>query len=370
MTQVEPRCDAVVLLAASRGLGGGIETMLDATVEAVAEAGFSPLVVALSDEDHPIATLSRKLHLLGKAAIASRRNRSQGLQIVVAHPSLIVVGLLATALGRSRRVPVILFYLVDIWDVPRWQIRLVRRGAFRSFTISDYSAGALARAGAGPAWVLPATLDTNRMAALAAYRRPRHREDLAKPEILSVLRLEDAKDKGALVLIDAVERCREKLPGATVTIAGSGPVPADLAVAASNHHWVTVMADLSVEELAELYGRATLFALCTRTRPWARPIPYGEGLGLVLAEAQLVGLPVVAPAAGGSSNAYLEGVTGTRPIDETAGALADALTGILSQPERYEAMSAQALAWAPEAFDRGHLSRYWKAILGESAFRG
>jgi glycosyltransferase involved in cell wall biosynthesis len=120
---------------------------------------------------------------------------------------------------------------------------------------------------------------------------------------------------------------------------------------------------LPLEELSGLYREASLFVLATRTRPWDCSAPSGEGLGLVLAEAQLAGLPVIAPASGGSSSAYLDGETGLRPIDESAQSLARCMLKVLSDPLRYVQLSRRALEWAPRKFDPGRLREWLAQIL-------
>jgi glycosyltransferase involved in cell wall biosynthesis len=76
----------------------------------------------------------------------------------------------------------------------------------------------------------------------------------------------------------------------------------------------------------------------------------GEGFGLVLLEAQAAGTAVIAPAHGGSSDAYVEGVTGVAPTDETAEALARVLDELLGNPARLAWMGKRAADWARESF--------------------
>ena len=99
------------------------------------------------------------------------------------------------------------------------------------------------------------------------------------------------------------------------------------------------------EELVQLYRRATIFALATRTRIEKR-VAYGEGFGIVLAEAQLVGVPVIAPTAGGSSDAFVDGLTGRRPTDESPGALAMIIEEMIADHEHLAVLSANAKRWA------------------------
>jgi glycosyltransferase involved in cell wall biosynthesis len=70
----------------------------------------------------------------------------------------------------------------------------------------------------------------------------------------------------------------------------------------------------------------------------------------VLLEAQVAGTAVVGPAHGGSPDAYLEGVTGMTPRDESATALAEVLGELARQPARLAVMGRQGAAWARECF--------------------
>jgi glycosyltransferase involved in cell wall biosynthesis len=76
----------------------------------------------------------------------------------------------------------------------------------------------------------------------------------------------------------------------------------------------------------------------------------GEGFGLVLLEAQAAGTPVIAPAYGGSREAYIEGVTGVAPSDESAEALTRILRDLLKDPARLGSMGEHAAQWAQQAF--------------------
>jgi glycosyltransferase involved in cell wall biosynthesis len=70
----------------------------------------------------------------------------------------------------------------------------------------------------------------------------------------------------------------------------------------------------------------------------------------VLIEAQLAGTAVIAPAHGGSWDAYVEGVTGVAPADETAEALARAIDELLANPARLALLGKRAADWARESF--------------------
>jgi glycosyltransferase involved in cell wall biosynthesis len=91
-----------------------------------------------------------------------------------------------------------------------------------------------------------------------------------------------------------------------------------------------------------------LFVLATYTRRGRSAV--GEGFGLVLLEAQAAGTPVVAPAYGGSREAYIEGVTGVTPADESAEALTRVLRDLLKDPTRLAWMGKHATQWSRQAF--------------------
>jgi glycosyltransferase involved in cell wall biosynthesis len=74
----------------------------------------------------------------------------------------------------------------------------------------------------------------------------------------------------------------------------------------------------------------------------------------VLLEAQVAGTAVVGPARGGSPDAYLDGVTGATPRDESAAALAGLLDALAGRPDRLSAMGARGAAWARERFAPAH----------------
>ena len=137
-------------------------------------------------------------------------------------------------------------------------------------------------------------------------------------------------------------------PDVHLTICGGGEAPSELRRHVADKSWCTVHQDASDLELARLFSTADLFVLATRMRSGKGAS--GEGFGLVLREAQLAGTPVIAPAYGGCSDAYVQGVTGLAPADETAQALTVALRELLEDPARLEWMSKRALEWARETF--------------------
>jgi phosphatidyl-myo-inositol dimannoside synthase len=59
---------------------------------------------------------------------------------------------------------------------------------------------------------------------------------------------------------------------------------------------------------------------------------------------------VVGPAHGGSPDAYLDGVTGATPRDESVAALSRVLAEVAAEPGRLTAMGARGASWARDRF--------------------
>jgi glycosyltransferase involved in cell wall biosynthesis len=163
---------------------------------------------------------------------------------------------------------------------------------------------------------------------------------------MTAFRLGEWRDKGLPQLVTAIaalDRADVRL-----TVCGSGEPPADLLAHVAGYPWCTVRAALPDGELAARYASSDVLVLATRTRSGKRPC--GEGFGLVLLEAQVAGTAVIGPAYGGSPDAYLDGVSGATPRDETAAALTAVLGNLASEPWRLRAMGARGAVWARARF--------------------
>jgi phosphatidyl-myo-inositol dimannoside synthase len=256
----------------------------------------------------------------------------------------------------------------------RAALRRVLEGAAGILAAGRYPAEEAARAVGRtlPGLVVPPGVDVDRFrppgdpAARAATRK---RFDLpeAAPVVLGVSRL--VPRKGFDVLIDAVARLDRRrfpasgeAPGAGsgepvhLVLAGSGRDRERLARRAARaglgdrFHLLGRVPD---EDLAAVYGAADVFAMCCRER-WAGL--EAEGFGIVFLEAAASGLPAVAGRSGGAWEAVEDGVTGfvVDPLD--AGAVADALAGLLADPALRRAMGTAARARADSAFAYDHLA--------------
>jgi glycosyltransferase involved in cell wall biosynthesis len=196
------------------------------------------------------------------------------------------------------------------------------------------------------ATVLPPALSQEWFDALAAAAasRPGRGSGI---RLVTAFRLSQWRDKGLPQLVEAVTALGR--PDVCLTICGSGNPPADLLRLVAEHSWCVLRPGLSDDDLARELAAADLFVLATQTRSGRRA--GGEGFGLVLLEAQAAGTPVIAPAYGGSHEAYVEGVTGVAPADQSAEALTRTLHDLLKDPARLAWMGGHATQWTRQAFD-------------------
>jgi len=335
-----------LLLAPSRGLGGGIERYVETVQAAFADRGVACLRLDLA-RPGPDAHLT----LLGAAADALAVS-ARPTRVIVAHPALLPV---ASLLARRRPVPGIsvICHGSEVWGPRgrlRWQLesRLMRSAGVRVVAVSSFTAGALFPG--RQATILPPGLSAAWYgelvsAAAAASARP----PTAGLELTTAFRLDDWRDKGLPELTAAISALRRG--DVRLTVCGSGTPPADLLAHIARHPWCTLQRSMTDRELAARLASSDLFVLATRTRSGRRPC--GEGFGLVLLEAQVAGTAVVGPAHGGSPDAYLDGVTGATPSDESVAALARVLGAVARDRQRLRLMGERGAGWARERFEPG-----------------
>jgi phosphatidyl-myo-inositol dimannoside synthase len=349
----------VLAILPSAGLGGGIERYCEWLFDAVAANGTRVVRVALLHPGEKPSPL-HKLAFLRRCLLEGRRIAGEGRVVpVICHPSLAVacIAVLHAAGFRSRAVGV-LFYGHDIWSFGRVAKWLLRRSHCRVLTISRFSAGGLVSIGVSQ--VLTPGLARNWYEALIQTPRANLTEEAAPLRLLTVFRLDAADSKGLPLLLDALGRVRDTY-ACHLTVAGSGTLPSDLSIRVDSMPWVSVVARPTDNELAQLYAAADVFVLATRTR--VVPPISGEGFGMALVEAQLTGTPVVAPAFGGSDDAFLFGMTGVKPTDESADALADVIEQLASDPELRARLGENGRLWAQAEFNPDRRTKDVQQVL-------
>jgi phosphatidyl-myo-inositol dimannoside synthase len=337
-----------LLLSPSRGLGGGIERYVHTVEYALAAEGIGCQRLDLGRSGF---RAHARLLAEGRAVL---RAAPEPTRLIVAHRALLPV---AALLARNPTVcgTSVLCHGSDVWG-SRWrprrslERRLMQRHGVRMIAISAFTAGVLMRDCA--ATVLPPGLSREWFDSLAAAAADK-RDHSPGIRLATAFRLADWRGKGLPQLLVAVTALGR--PDVSLTICGSGDPPADLVRLASGSPWCTIRPGLSDRDLARELAAADLFILATQTMSGRRA--FGEGFGLVLLEAQIAGTPVVAPAFGGSREAYVDGVTGTAPADESPEALARTLHDMLKDPVRLALMGRHAAQWAQQAFAPEHYAQ-------------
>ncbi|GAA1301439.1 glycosyltransferase family 4 protein [Pseudonocardia xinjiangensis] len=214
-------------------------------------------------------------------------------------------------------------------------------------TISRYTRGRVAAAFGPDAAleVMPSGIDTAVFrpdpAARAELRRRHGLGDA--PVVTCVSRL--VARKGQDVLIRALPRLRERVPGTRLLIVGDGPDSHRLhrlAAATGTAEHVVFTGPVPAAELPAHHAVGDAFALPCRTRGRGLDV---EGLGIVLLEAAACGLPVVAGDSGGAPETVQAGRTGHVVDGRDVEAVADALSSLLADPDRARTMGAAGREW-------------------------
>jgi glycosyltransferase involved in cell wall biosynthesis len=177
------------------------------------------------------------------------------------------------------------------------------------------------------------------------------------PLALAVGRLIPQKDHATL--LRAFARVRAEHPDAVLAILGSGPLEADTGALA---------AELGLDGAVFLPGRL-------ETRDWLERADVfvhtsrWEGFGIVLLEAMLAGLPVVATRVSAVPEVVADGETGVlvEPGDEAG--VAAALGGIVGDPDRARALGAAGLARARREFSVAHMTDRTVSVYDEALRR-
>jgi glycosyltransferase involved in cell wall biosynthesis len=158
-----------------------------------------------------------------------------------------------------------------------------------------------------------------------------------RPVALWVARL--AHPKEPLVALEAWERVAAAVPGATLLMCGTGPLEAKVRAAAAASPVASQIEFRGfVDDLTALRARASVFVLPTRV----------EG-GLTMATLEAMGnglVPVVSDAGDAPLLEQLDMGRCVRDAGPTA--FADAVIGVFSDPEAFERMRANALAYSRE----------------------
>jgi phosphatidylinositol alpha-1,6-mannosyltransferase len=231
--------------------------------------------------------------------------------------------------------------------------------------ISGYTARHLAP------WVPPQTavhrippgVDVNRFTPEVSGAAVRRRFGVPpeRPLVLCLSRL--VARKGQDVLIQAWPAVLRRVPDARLLIAGTGPMGPALRRQVTKlrlNDSITFSGDLAWTDLPAFHAAADLFVMPCRTRNLGLDV---EGLGIVFLEAQAAGKPVVAGDSGGAPEALLDGETGLVVDGRAVSAVAEAVAGLLADPQRRASMGAAGRRFVTENYAWDVISAKFQNLL-------
>ncbi|MFF0523898.1 glycosyltransferase family 4 protein [Actinomadura nitritigenes] len=298
---------------------------------------------------HPGSLMLPEPGVLRRASALMRAERCDSVVFGAAAP----LGLLAPALRRrgAERIVGITHGHEAGWaslPVARSLLRRIGDNVDALTYLGEYTRSRMARAlspaGAARMARLAPGVDETLFRAGAGGAEIRARHGLAdRPVAVCVSRLVPRKGQDAL--IRAWPRVLATVPDAALLLVGGGPYRAELErLAASEGVAGSVVLTGSVpwEDLPAHYDAGDVFAMPCRTRRRGLDV---EGLGIVYLEASATGLPVVAGDSGGAPDAVLDGETGVVVPGRSVPRVADAVAGLLADPERAAAMGRAGRAW-------------------------
>jgi glycosyltransferase involved in cell wall biosynthesis len=240
-------------------------------------------------------------------------------------------------------------YAIEVWGPLSWLRRRALLGAACIVSDCDFTRRYLEErypALASRIIVVPDCVDIGRFVPAAASA-----ERGALPVLLTVSRLAEGRSKGHDAVLRALAVLRARGIDAAYVIAGDGPDRARLERLAGElglADRVRFGGRVPDGDLPALYQASDVFVLVSAFQ--TDGAPQGEGVPLVVIEAQACGKPAVTSALDGSAESVVHGETGllVDPSDEAA--LVGALQRLLCDGPLRERMGAAARAFAERQF--------------------
>jgi colanic acid/amylovoran biosynthesis glycosyltransferase len=172
--------------------------------------------------------------------------------------------------------------------------------------------------------------------------------------------------KGHRYAIEALALVRQANIDATLAIVGEGPTRGELEQMIERlglADEVALLGHRTQEEVASLADEADIFVLASTSSPSGDV----EGQGLVLQEAQAMGMPVIASDHNGFPEGLIEGETGLLVPERDPTALARAMIALAGSPERWAAMGRAGSDWVRRNFHQTQLTTELLTMLGEAS---
>lgn len=354
--------------------GGGLEQYADNILGRLAGRKHDVEVATMTRTRFPSDTRStvdvhrvHARHAIGNAPVdrtfaAAVRARIQHHQpdLVVAHTPVPFAAEMASRAARAEDVPFVVTYhagrlsgssprLALLAAIHRrtMEARMLSR-ADGLVAVSPYVRDHALRKHAGRVTVIPPGVDADRF---------RPRGPASGHGILFVAPLSASYGwKGADVLLEAFASVRRACPDATLTMVGDGDRRAALQKTyASSDADVRFPGRLSHDDLVAAYDRAAVVVL-----PSTSP---AESFGMVLAEANACGRPVVASHIGGMPDFVQDGHNGLLAEPGDASDLASKILDVLQDDDRARAMGAAGRRKVVADHDWDHLARRTETLF-------
>jgi len=221
----------------------------------------------------------------------------------------------------------------------------------RVIAISEAARAAMLERGEAPAskiTVIPNGIAAPDAALLGGVGEARRALGIGEgdPLVVCVARLEAEKDVGTLV--SAMKAVRAACPAARCLLVGGGSQRNALAQQIQRLDLVGVVQPLGFRADAQaVIAAADVFVLPSLAEPF----------GLVLLEAMALGRPVVATRAGGPLEIVVDGQTGLLVPPASPPALAEAIRGLLADPDGRRRMGENGLARYRDRFTAERMAR-------------
>lgn len=172
--------------------------------------------------------------------------------------------------------------------------------------------------------------------------------------IISVAELHERK--GLKYLIEAIPEVSVKFPNTKLVIVGEGPERSELEklvkkFGIENH----VILTGRQKEIPKLLKCADIFVLPSRR----------EAFGLVILEAMITGLPIIASETGGIPEIITDKKTGILVKPENSSAISAALIDLIAHPEKRQKLSAAGEKLVHEKFEAKKMAEEYEKIYEE-----
>ncbi len=237
----------------------------------------------------------------------------------------------------------------------RYVDRAFARPARKLIAISDAVRRFLERAGHDPAKLVTIRYGLDELPAAPSDPTPAAAGIPADaPLAVAVGRLIEQKDHATL--LRAFASVRAELPQARLAILGSGPLEAETRQLA---------AELGLKDAVTLPGRTDIRDWLERADVFVHTSRW-EGFGIVLLEAMLAGLPIVATRVSAVPEVVVDGETGllVDPGDHTG--LAEALGALLADGARATALGEAGRRRALDEFSVGRMAERTLAVYDDA----